>query len=112
MIWQDAPHQYADIAHRPQPQTVQHAVTELEAIVPTAHLILRIVAVVATVAAVVVGLAGAQDRAGQNLVRLCRTHILKFSHSHQSETSLRLEQRCSLNFVMFSCVMLGVTVKE
>lgn len=109
--WQDAQHQYMDIAQQAGERTAQYvaAVTEVTtAIAHTRpHLTFRRAA-----AAVVAGSAVVQDRAGRNQVHRCRIHLLKFSHLHQSERPLRLEQRYNLNFVMLSYVMLGMTVKE
>lgn len=89
MIWQDAQRQYVGIVHRPQKLTVLHVVTKAEAIVATAHPILRIVVV-----AVAVSLAEVQGRADRDQVRLCCTQPAKFSYSHQFEMPLRHERRC------------------
>jgi hypothetical protein len=84
-------------------------VTEVEATAAHTqlHLIPRLGAVGAAVDQVVV-----QNLAGRNPVHLYRIRLIKFSLLHQSEKPLRLEQRSNLIFVMFSYVMLGVTVKK
>lgn len=83
--WQDAPRQYGDTAQLPQLRTVPRAVIEVEGMVAIALPTLHIAALEAATAAAAELPADDHDPAGQNQVLLFHIHILKSSHSHQSE---------------------------
>jgi hypothetical protein len=111
--WLGAQHHQEDIVQRARQPIALHVagamvVTEVAGTVHTRfHLIPRQGAVGA-----VADQDLAQSLAGQNLVHLYGTHLLRFSLSNQFEKLLRFEQRSNLIFEMFSYVMLGATVKK